>query len=290
MDTTSFGNPTFSVDTFRARSRSHAMTRSGVAAWLGGLILILLLSGGFTWSLAFKAFGNINFASIQQVEVEKDASGNAVNAFRIVDPKTGEITIPPKVDFSMVNFWMWIGIIGGILSGMVCIVENNSAIITAPLYAACEGLALGGLSALLEMQFGGIVMQSVALSLFIMVAMYLLFVTGIIRLTGGLAAGILACLLGVLALYMLDLVLSSYGHQIGFLHSNGPWGIAFSIFVCILAAFCFLVDFETIEQGLSRNADKRYEPYCAFSVLVTLVWLYLEILRLLVKLKGEDNN
>jgi uncharacterized YccA/Bax inhibitor family protein len=134
-------------------------------------------------------------------------------------------------------------------------------------------------------------MQAVALTGCMLVVMLVLFATGILRATPALTAGLLASMLGVLGLYLADLGFVVFGGEgLSIIHSNSWAAIGVSCFVCLLAAFNFIIDFETIEQGVREKAPKYMAAYAAFGVLVTLVWLYIEVLRLLIKLRSRDDD
>jgi uncharacterized YccA/Bax inhibitor family protein len=285
------GNPFLTESSFS--SAGDGMSRGGVMAWLIGLIGILVLSGGFVWNEAFKSYGDFDFTTIRSVPTgEKDSKGKEISKRLVVDPQTGEQSPIPEFDLGKVKFLMLTGCFGGLFIGLIIIFNQRTAPILAPVYAAFEGLALGGVSAAYEIQFQGIAMQAALLTVMVMIAMLLLFAFGVLRATGGFVTGVLACMFGVIGVYLVDLGLQAFGGSPGLsiVHSNGWMGIGFSIFVCILAGLNFVIDFDTIEKGVERGAPRYMNAYCAFGVLLTLVWLYLEILRLLAKLKSQDSK
>jgi len=284
------GNPFLDPDRFDRTYAKASMSRSGVARWLLILLVVLLGTGSYTWHHAMVAFDGFDFSTLQSVPTgEEDKKGKAIKETVVVDRNTGEHLPLPQFDLGFVKRLMWLGIIGGFLCAIIIIMNPSAAPILSPVYAGLQGFALGGISAIFELQFHGIVMQAVAITVLVMLAMMALFATGILRATGGFVAGVLACMFGILGVYILDIVLRVFfGSEVGIVHSNSWAGIGFSIFVCLIAALNFVIDFDSIERGIKRGAAKHYDAYCAFSILLTLVWLYLEILRLLAKLRSNS--
>ena len=292
MRTKEWGNPFFNEDIVmgrRSRSSAGTMTVAGVLVWLVIHLAIVTATGAFTWHKAMQAYRGFDFTTLEMVDTsQKDSDGDAIKQQVVIDRATGKTSPVPNFDLSQVHKLMWLGVIGGLICGMVGIFCKSGIYLFGPLYAAFEGLALGGISAGYEIEFHGIAMQSVALTFAVLVAMSLLFAFRIIRPTGPFVAGLLACMLGILLVYLVDILLGFAGRNLGIVHSNGWMGIGFSLFVCAIAAFNFIVDFDTIEKGVENGAPRYMEAYCAFSVLITLIWLYLEILRLLAKFKSKD--
>jgi uncharacterized YccA/Bax inhibitor family protein len=180
--------------------------------------------------------------------------------------------------------FFWTGLIGGIVMSFVTVFKKTWSPVTAPLYALLEGLVLGGISALFEAQFQGIVIQAVGLTFGTLAVLLVLYATRIVRPTEKFKMGLFAATGAICLFYMASLVLGLFGIQIPLIHSSGTFGIAFSVFVVIIAALNLVLDFEIIETGVNNGAPKYLEWYAAFGLMVTLVWLYLEILRLLAKL------
>jgi uncharacterized YccA/Bax inhibitor family protein len=291
MAITDHGNPFMTPESFR-REGGQGMTRAGVAAWLTFAILLLVGGGAYSWSRALTAFDGFDFSRIQHVPTgAKDEKGKEILKSVVVDPETGEHLSVPEFDLKEVYRLALIGSIGGFLLALVIIFRPQTAPLLLGPYAILEGLSLGGISAIAEVQFEGIVMQAVGLTACILLAMLSLFATGLLRATGPFRAGLLACMLGVLGLYLFDLALTAFGSEgLSIIHSNSWTAIGFSCFVCLLAAFNFIVDFETIEEGVRTGAPKYMAAYAAFGVLVTLVWLYIEILRLLIKSRSNRDD
>jgi uncharacterized YccA/Bax inhibitor family protein len=268
------------------------MSRAGVASWLALAILLLVGGGAYSWSRALAAFDGFNFSSIQHVPSgAKDEKGKDILKSVAIDPETGEQLSVPEFDLREVYRLTFIGSIGGLLLALVIIFKPQTAPLLLGPYAILEGLSLGGISAIAEVQFEGIVMQAVGLTICLLLAMLGLFATGLLRATGPFQAGLLACMLGVLGVYLFDFALTVFGGEgLSIIHSNSWVAIGFSCFVCLLAAFNFIVDFETIEEGVHTGAPKYMAAYAAFGVLVTLVWLYIELLRLLMKLRSNKDD
>lgn len=159
---------------------------------------------------------------------------------------------------------------------------------TAPIYAFLEGTLLGAISAMYNAQWNGIVFNAVAITVLVFFFMLMLYRFQIIRVTSGLAKGIFAATLAVCVLYIGSWLLSLLGVNTAYLTSSSPLSIGISVVVCAVAAFNFLLDFEFINQMTGRYAAPKYmEWYAGFSLLVTLVWLYLEILQLLGKTRSR---
>ena len=177
------------------------------------------------------------------------------------------------------------GAIGGLILALITAFKMQWAPITSPMYALLEGLFLGGVSAQFEMQFPGIVIQAVALTLCVTASMLFMYRTGIIKPTEKIKAGIFAATGGVALIYVLSIIMGFFGVNFPFIHSTGPLGIGFSLVVIVIASLNLILDFDLIDQGAKQGAPKFMEWYGAFALMVTLVWLYIEILRLLSKLR-----
>lgn len=177
------------------------------------------------------------------------------------------------------------GAIGGFIVALVTIFKKEWAPITAPIYSLLQGLFLGGVSAAYNAQFQGIVLQAIMLTFGVFAAMLALYQTRIIRVTERLRAVIFTATAGVALFYVVAMVLRLFGIQVPLIHDTGVLGIGFSVVVVGIAAFNLLLDFDSIEKGVQAGAPRFMEWYCAFGLMVTLIWLYLEILRLLSKLQ-----
>jgi uncharacterized YccA/Bax inhibitor family protein len=184
-------------------------------------------------------------------------------------------------------------IVGFILCIVICFNPRLAPFLSVP-YALCEGVLLGSISAAVNLipKYHGIAFQAVALTTGIFVAMLMLYTSRTIRATPALTRAVVICTVGVFVVYMINFVANMFGAQIPFLHqtifSAGAIGIGFSLFVVGLAAFNLILDFDLIERGAQERAPKYMEWYGSFGLLVTLVWLYFEVLWLLMKLRGRD--
>jgi uncharacterized YccA/Bax inhibitor family protein len=182
--------------------------------------------------------------------------------------------------------WMIGGALGGFVVALVTIFKKNWSPISAPIYALLEGLLLGGISALFDRSYPGIAMQAISLTFGVMFVMLLAYKFGIIRATRGFKLGVIAATGGIALVYLANMVMSVFFHtQMSFLYSASPLGIGISLLVVIVAALNLIIDFDMIETAARMGAPKYMEWYGAFGLMVTLIWLYLEILRLLSKVR-----
>jgi uncharacterized YccA/Bax inhibitor family protein len=183
--------------------------------------------------------------------------------------------------------WMIGGLIAGMVFALVTIFKKEWSPVSAPVYALCEGLALGGISALLEQRYHGIAIQALGLTLGVTVVMLVLYTSGTLRATPKFTMGVIAATGGIFVVYLVDMVLRLFGHQVPLLNSSGPLGIGISVVIVIVAALNLILDFDFVESGVHAGAPKYMEWYGAFGIMVTLVWMYLEILRLLAKMRDR---
>ncbi len=177
------------------------------------------------------------------------------------------------------------GMIGGLVVALITAFKKEYAAITAPLYAALQGLAIGGISVLFEMRYPGIVLQAIMLTVAVLVALLLAYTSGYIKATENFKLGVVAATGGIMILYLASFVLGFFGIQMNFMHDSSPLSIGISVVVVIIAALNLVLDFDFIENGAEAGAPKYMEWYAAFGLMVTLIWLYIEILRLLAKLQ-----
>ena len=180
-----------------------------------------------------------------------------------------------------------VGGIGGFIVALITIFKPRTSPYTAPIYAVLEGLLLGGISALYNQRFQGLPLQAVALTFGVFMALLIVYRTGLIRATENFRMGVVAATGGIAIMYLLSFVLGFFGVQMNFLHDSSPLSIGISLVIVVVAALNLVLDFDFIERGVENGAPKFMEWYAAFGLLVTLVWLYLEILRLLSKLQGR---
>jgi uncharacterized YccA/Bax inhibitor family protein len=233
-----------------------AMRVGGVASASFVLLAILLVTGWVGW---------------QAVELVKGR--NALGEVVVVETR-----IPP---------WLIVSLLVGLGLAVLTIFKPHLARITGPLYAAAEGLLVGGISHMYEVRFDGIVLQAVGLTIGVFLVMLVLFATRTIRVTEKLRMAVVASTCAIGLVYMASLLLRLFGADIPFIHDAGPLGILFSLFVVGLASMNLLLDFDLIEKGVAMKAPRYMEWYAAFALFVTLIWLYLELLRLLGKLRSR---
>lgn len=184
-----------------------------------------------------------------------------------------------------VQMLMIAGLIIGLITGFVIIFKQNLAPVLTPVYAFAEGALLGGLSAMLEGQFPGIVMQAVALTFMAVFSMAALYKAGVIKATERFRSTIITATFAIMILYLVSFIAGFFGVSIPAINSPSPIGIAFSLIVVTIASLNLIIDFDFVEQGAARLMPKVYEWYGAFGLMVTIVWLYIEVLRLLSKLR-----
>ena len=181
--------------------------------------------------------------------------------------------------------YLVIGTIGGLVAALITTFKPTATPYTAPLYSLFEGFALGGISAMYEAQQPGIAVQAVGLSLGTMLCMLAAYRFQIINVTERFKIGVAAATGGIFLLYIVDLISGFFGHSVTMIHEGGTWGIVFSLFVVCIAALNLVMDFDFITRGVAQRSPKYMEWYCAYALMVTLIWLYLEILRVLAKRK-----
>ena len=174
-------------------------------------------------------------------------------------------------------------LIAGFIVAMVTIFKKDWAPVTAPLYALIEGVILGGISVMTEQQYPGIVGQAVGLTIGTLFALLLVYQSGLIKVTDNFRLGIVAATGGIALFYFISFVLGFFHVRVPMINDSSPLGIGFSVFVVAIAALNLVLDFDFIEKGADSGAPKYMEWYGAFGLIVTLIWLYLEILRLLAK-------
>jgi uncharacterized YccA/Bax inhibitor family protein len=245
-------NPTLKSDVFtRAHDRTAtgAMTIEGTVNRAGILLIILFVTGAYTWNEVMTASRDF-----QQLPL----------------------------------FWIPVGFIGALVLALVTAFKPTSSPVTSPLYAALEGLALGAVSALMTIRYEGIVTQAVLGTLGVFAGMLFIYRSRIIRVTDRFRKGLMAAIFGIMFVYLASWILGFFGIQMPMVHSTGTLGLVFTLGVIVVASLSLLLDFDLIERGVQSQAPKYMEWYGAFALMVTLVWLYLEILRLLAILRGRD--
>jgi uncharacterized YccA/Bax inhibitor family protein len=250
------GNPVLSESTFLDLGSGSVVTRDAGAMTINGtvnrtalLLFLTVLTAAFAWSQAFTPAREI-------------APGFPV--------------------------YMWGGLVGGFVLALVTVFKKEWAPVTAPLYALVEGFFLGAVSALYNHLYDGIVIQAVMLTFATLFAMLFAFRSGWVRATEKFKLGVVAATGGIFLVYLATIVLGFFGIDIPMIHDNGIVGIGFSLFVIVIAALNLVLDFDFIQTGAEQGAPKYMEWYGAFGLMVTLVWLYIEFLRLLAKLQSRD--
>jgi uncharacterized YccA/Bax inhibitor family protein len=178
-----------------------------------------------------------------------------------------------------------VGALSGFVIAIVLAFKQNLAPSLAPAYAMAQGLAVGAVSLAYESMYSGIVVQALAGTFGILGLMLLLYRARIIQATPMFVKVVVFATLGIMVMYLANFVMMLFGARMPFLHDNTPLGIGISVVICIVAALNFILDFDLIEKGAESGAPKYMEWYGAFGLLVTLIWLYLELLRLLAKLR-----
>lgn len=251
--------------------RSSTFTVQGAAIKSLILLAVLACTFAYTWNLTTQGYATA-FSAAHEAAVP-------VEGVRPPDA----IDIPGNV----IGLAL-LGCFGGFAVAMVIIFAQRTAPYLSPVYAALEGLALGAISAGFEAQYPGIALQAIGSTLGVTFTMLFLYGTGILRPTAGFMAGLLAAMVGIMLLYLTDIIFMAFGSYVPIVHDNSWWAIGLQVVIVGVAALNLIVDFGLIADAAENKAPKWYEWYGAFSLLVTLVWLYLEILKLLAKLKSKD--
>ena len=183
---------------------------------------------------------------------------------------------------------MLLGVFGGLICAMVTIFKKEWSPVTAPAYALLEGLVLGGISASMDVRYPGIGIQAVSLTFGTLFVLLLAYRSGLIPVTQKFRMGMVAATGGIMAFYLLEMILGIFGIHFTSVNGSGPIGIGFSLIVVAVAALNLVLNFDFIERGVQYGAPKYMEWYGAFGIMVTLVWLYLEMLRLLSKMRSRN--
>ena len=253
------GNPALKESTFldlgsgTVVSRdAGAMTLNGTVNKTGILLLLSVLTAAFAWTQS------------------------------VVTGPDGTAMVAPGVTIYALG-----GAIGGFILAMVTVFKKTWSPVTAPLYALVEGFFLGAISAVFELKYPGIVFQAVVLTFGTLGALLAAYRSGLIRATENFKLGVVAATGGIALVYLVSMGLRLFGKDIPLIHESGLVGIGFSLFVVVIAALNLVLDFDFIENGVEKGAPKYMEWYGAFGLMVTLVWLYLEFLRLLSKIQSR---
>ena len=194
----------------------------------------------------------------------------------LVDPALGATALPV--------WWFFISF-GVLILAIATAFKPRIAIVTGPLYALTQGVAIGTISRFYEVQFEGIVVQAILATASVFIAMLVLFVTGAIKVTDKFRGIVVGATLGILLLYLGSFIMSFFGWSSP-VYSGGPIGIGFSLFIVGIAALNLMLDFDMVVRGVKARAPRYLEWYAAFGLMVTIVWLYIELLRLLGKTRN----
>ncbi len=231
-------------------------------------------------ALTSKTFKNLSVTNDQAMTIEGTVNKTAISLLLLM----------------LTAYWTWtsqnlalipVGIFGGLILAIATIFKKHWAPITVPIYALLEGLALGGISLIFEMQYPGIVGQAVFLTFAVLGALLLAYKTKLIKVTENFKLGVFAATGGIGLLYLVNFIMGVFGSSIPIITSNSGFGILFSVGVVVIASLNLVLDFDFIEEASEANVPQYMEWYGAFGLLVTLIWLYLEILRLLAKLQSR---
>jgi len=176
---------------------------------------------------------------------------------------------------------------GGFIVSIIAMFMPRTSPYLAPLYAALEGLVLGAITQVFNRYYHGIDINAILLTFSVLGLFLVLYATRIVKVTNGMRAAVVAATLSIFVVYMIDIVLGFFGMSAPFIHSTGILGIGLSLVICGIAAFNLFLDFDAIERNVESRSPKYMEWYCGMALLITLVWLYLEILRLLSKLQSR---
>jgi uncharacterized YccA/Bax inhibitor family protein len=192
------------------------------------------------------------------------------------------------VDAGRAGTLAMVGAIGGFIVALVTIFRPQSSAFTAPIYAILEGLFLGAISAVINAQYPGVAFQAVLLTIGTLFSMLFLYRSGRIRATPRFRRGVMMATGAVFFTYLISWILGLLGMQVGFMHSTGPIGIVINLVIIVIAALNLIMDFDFIEKGSQMGAPKYMEWYGAFGLMVTLIWLYIEFLRLLSRFSSRS--
>ena len=179
------------------------------------------------------------------------------------------------------------GAIAGFILALVIIFTRKAMHVLTPLYAICEGFFVGGISAMFEASYSGIVFQAVTATFAAVFSMLALYRTGLIRATEKFRSVILISTMSIAVIYLIQIIASFFGRGIPQIFTSSNLGILFSLFVVAIAALNLILDFDFIERGSQAMLEKQYEWYGAFGLMVTVVWLYIDLLKLLAKLNSR---
>ena len=239
-----------------------------------------------------KTFSNLPRASVTEGRMTLNGTINKSFLMLVVLLATALFTwsqfLESNGDPASVSTWMLVGLIGGLVTSLIIIFKMTAAPYLALPYAALEGLAIGGISAMFERRFPGIAIQAVALTFGVLAVLLIAFRAGLIRVTQTFRSIVVGATGAIALVYLVSMVLGLFHVNTPFLYDSSPLSIGISLFVVGIAALNLVLDFDMIQTGVAQGAPRYMEWYSAFGLLVTLVWLYLEILRLLGKMRDSS--
>jgi uncharacterized YccA/Bax inhibitor family protein len=177
------------------------------------------------------------------------------------------------------------GAIGGLIIVLIAVFKKEWSPVLAPIYAVLEGLFVGGISSIYAGAYNGIILQAISLTLLVFFSMLVIYKTRIIPVTNKLRVGIVMATGAIFLVYLLSFILSFFGINMPMIHESGPIGIIFSLVVIGIAALNLLLDFDLFEKGEQMNAPSYMEWFAGLALMITVVWIYIEMLRLLSKLR-----
>lgn len=226
-----------------------------------------------------------NILDVSAVSEGRMTVSGAVNKTFIL---TGLLLFTSFISFILPNIvFLWVGAIGGFIAALVAGFKPHLSKYLAPTYALLEGLCVGTISAIYAASFAGIVFNAFISTVGILVVMLFIYKSRVIEVTQKFRMGVFAATASIGLVYLVSMILHMFGIEMPFLHEGGTLGIVISIGVIVVATLNLLVDFDNIEKGEMYSAPKYMEWYSAMGLLITLVWLYLELLRLLAKIARE---
>lgn len=240
-------------------------------------------------ALSENTFKNVDYASPGSV-MTLNGTVNKTLILLFICVFAANVSWSNDLQGTNLNGYMFGGAIAGFILALITVFKKNWAPVTAPLYALAEGLFLGAISSVYEMQYPGIVMNAVFLTFGTLAALLFAYKSRLIRATENFKLGVVAATGAIALVYIVSMIMGFFGKQMPYLHDSSPLGIGISVVIVVVAALNLVLDFDFIESGAERQAPKYMEWYGAFGLLVTLVWLYLEILRLLGKLQNRGRN
>lgn len=191
---------------------------------------------------------------------------------------------------SLVMPLLWTGLIGGFISSLVIIFKPTLASYISPVYSILEGLFLGAISVFVNAMYPGIVVQALGLTFIVSTLMLVLYRFRVIRATERFKSVVILATAAVGVFYLIGFILSFFNVNVPLIWSASLFGIGFSVFVVVIAALNLIIDFDFIEKGADEQAPKYMEWYGAFGLMVTLVWMYIEMLRLLMKIAASNRS